>query len=527
MLKKCILKKIYISIILMFFMFLCGPVSAECIWVNKNNGLSGHEFTSLAVDQEDSNTIYAGSRGLLFKTSDGGENWKDVFKVPGMNKAVNFIMIHPHNPKIIYVATESGVFKSDDSGIKWQAIPIGAEGDNVLTLIIDPENSETLFAAAERDIFVSKDSGKNWVRSSQGLSAINIRSLTQNYIDREILFASAENGLFRSTDGAGSWVKIFSLDSADNEDFEDEESESSASPARVSIDPFDPEIIYLSAKEGIFKSENGGDSWKRLPKTGLPGTQVKNLVFPSYNKGFIFAATENGVFRFSEKEDMWKDLYAGLPSKKTVFVALNSRQDVLWLATKNGVFKSKGDIYEVKEISALDEARTVLENFSNEPSFREIQEAAIEYAEVHPEKIAKWRRGAKTKALLPRFSFRIDQDKGDYYYYGERIGEDKDTGWDITCTWDLGGLIWNSSQTLIDVRSKLMVQLRDNILDEVTRLYFERRRLQIELHRNPPENVTEFIEKKLRLQELTADIDAMTGGYLSREVAKRKAGYPQ
>ena len=42
-------------------------------------------------------------------------------------------------------------------------------------------------------------------------------------------------------------------------------------------------------------------------------------------------------------------------------------------------------------------------------------------------------------------------------------------------------MIFSTEQTSIDVRSRLMVQLRDDILDEVTRLYFERRRLQLEL----------------------------------------------
>ena len=81
---------------------------------------------------------------------------------------------------------------------------------------------------------------------------------------------------------------------------------------------------------------------------------------------------------------------------------------------------------------------------------------------------------------------------------------------------------WNEDQTQIDVRSKLMVQLRDDVLDEVTHLYFERRKLQIELMQNPPKDVNQLIEKELRLQELTADIDAMTGGYLSREIERRK-----
>ena len=518
------LTKFGIAVILIFSIFLSKTAGAGCIWINKSSGLAGYKLTSIATDKKNPNIIYVGSKGFLFKTLDGGENWKNIFKVPGTNKAVNFIVIESKNSKIIYIATESGIFKSEDAGANWQAISLGVEKDNVLTLLIDSENSDALFAGAERDIFITKDAGRNWIRSSEGLSGINIKSMAQNYIDRKTLFASAGNGLFKSEDGAKTWTRILSTDSIIDEYNNEysEEDELSNSPTWVSVDPFNSEIIYLSTKRGIFKSEDNGASWMRITKIGLSSAHIKNLVLPSYNRGFIFAATEKGVFRFSEDENMWKEFYSGLTSKETVFIALNPQQDALWLAAENGVYKSKGDIYEIKELSLTDKANSVLQNFLNEPTYRQIQEVAIEYAEVHPEKIAKWRRAAKTKALLPRLSLGIDESKGDYYYGGKWKGLDEDTGWDITCTWDLGDLIWNPSQTSIDVRSKLMVQLRDDILDEVTHLYFERRRLQVELLQNPPKDENEFIEKELRLQELTAGIDAMTGGYLSREIERRK-----
>jgi len=59
------------------------------------------------------------------------------------------------------------------------------------------------------------------------------------------------------------------------------------------------------------------------------------------------------------------------------------------------------------------------------------------------------------------------------------------------------------------------VQLRDDVLDEVTRLFFERRHVQIDFLLRAPESLQESIERELKLQELTADIDALTGGYLS------------
>ena len=65
-----------------------------------------------------------------------------------------------------------------------------------------------------------------------------------------------------------------------------------------------------------------------------------------------------------------------------------------------------------------------------------------------------------------------------------------------------------------------MVELRDDIMNEVTRTYFERRRLQIDLLASPPQDLKLSLEKELRLQELTADIDALTGNYFSEHLQK-------
>ena len=63
-----------------------------------------------------------------------------------------------------------------------------------------------------------------------------------------------------------------------------------------------------------------------------------------------------------------------------------------------------------------------------------------------------------------------------------------------------------------------MVQLRNDVLDEVTKLYFERLRLRDEIAQNPPQETRQMSMKQLRLAELTANIDALTGGYLSRNI---------
>jgi hypothetical protein len=66
-----------------------------------------------------------------------------------------------------------------------------------------------------------------------------------------------------------------------------------------------------------------------------------------------------------------------------------------------------------------------------------------------------------------------------------------------------------------------MVQLRDDILDEVTKLYFERIRVKMELDNLSLEERKKRFEKELRLHELTASLDALTGGYFSQQLKPR------
>jgi len=174
------------------------------------------------------------------------------------------------------------------------------------------------------------------------------------------------------------------------------------------------------------------------------------------------------------------------------------------------------------------QAQDILNKFSGEPAISDVQEAAIRYAEVHPGKIKEWRDAAKKKALLPKVSFGLDRNSTDLWHWesgSTAIGQSGDdllrrghdsVDWDVTMTWDMGELIWNSDQTSIDTRSKLMVELRDDIVNEVTRIYFERRRLQVELLTFPPGDLKPRLEKELRMQELTADINALTGGYFAK-----------
>ena len=81
--------------------------------------------------------------------------------------------------------------------------------------------------------------------------------------------------------------------------------------------------------------------------------------------------------------------------------------------------------------------------------------------------------------------------------------------------WRLDKLVMSSEQIRVINETGKANKMREKVLDEVTRLYFDRRRLQVDNLLNPPSSLTDQIEMELRLQEMTANLDALTGGEFS------------
>ena len=195
----------------------------------------------------------------------------------------------------------------------------------------------------------------------------------------------------------------------------------------------------------------------------------------------------------------------------------------LYLAGESGVFKAILD-----NPASISTATLIQEYLKTEPQIREVQLAAIKYAEVSPEKIAAWRSKVTQKAVLPQISIGLDRNTTDLWHWegGSTTKTDDDTlrrgrdniDWDVSLSWDLGDLIWNDAQMSIDVRSKLMVELRDDILDQINKLYFERLRVKAELSNLTLENKGKGFEKQLKLEELTASLDALTAGFYSQQL---------
>ncbi len=170
--------------------------------------------------------------------------------------------------------------------------------------------------------------------------------------------------------------------------------------------------------------------------------------------------------------------------------------------------------------------RKVLQRYAGEPTVREVQAAAVEYYRVDPSLIDSWATRARTNALAPQFQARGWGEERNDIRTVSQTGEndiisdtDRSAGrLQLQATWDLDRLIFEPQEMSVAREGVRIANLRDRVTDEVTRRYFERRRLQIDVELSPPNDLADRVKKELRLQELTADIDAATGGWFGEKL---------
>src|SRR5262249_40850615 len=90
---------------------------------------------AMAIDPQNSSTVYAGALNGLFKSTDGGTNWSAPARTFG---SITSLAIDRQNPSTVYAGGPNGLFKSTDGGTTWSAAGAGLPGNFANSLLIDP-----------------------------------------------------------------------------------------------------------------------------------------------------------------------------------------------------------------------------------------------------------------------------------------------------------------------------------------------------------------------------------------------------
>jgi photosystem II stability/assembly factor-like uncharacterized protein/DNA-binding FrmR family transcriptional regulator len=241
------------------------------------------------------NVFYFGAAsGGIWKTTDAGANWQPIFDKESI-ASIGSIAVAPSDHNIIYagsgeacirgnISYGNGVYRSLDGGRTWKNLGL-KDTRHIGAVIVDPKNPNIVFVAAlghaygpnaERGLFRSTDGGANWQKvlfKDNNTGAIDVVFDPSN---SNTLFASLwqvnrtpwslnsggpGSGLYKSTDGGSTWKHL----------------EGNGLPSGimgrigVSVSGTDSNRVYAlieSKAGGLYRSDDGGDNWIRMNEDG-------------------------------------------------------------------------------------------------------------------------------------------------------------------------------------------------------------------------------------------------------------------
>ena len=286
------------SIFLVFLCFSLTPLSAQSVSSDLFNGLKwrligpfrGGRAVSAAGVPGDLNTFYFGAvDGGVWKTTNGGVTWTPIFDHEHV-ASIGAVAVAPSDPKVIYVGTgESdirsdlasgdGVYRSTDGGESWQNVGL-RDTRQISRIVIDPQNGSTVYVGAlghaygpnnDRGVYKSTDGGQHWIKVLDQGPETGIADLAISADHPNILFAAtwhthrppwstyapidaSGSGIFRSQDGGNSWTRLNGAGLPDG-DWGRPAVAVSADGKRIYA------LIDDGKKSGLYRSDDGGDSW--------------------------------------------------------------------------------------------------------------------------------------------------------------------------------------------------------------------------------------------------------------------------
>src|SRR5262245_16221645 len=214
----------------------------------------------------------------VFKSGDGGNSW--TLSDRGLaGKFVGSFAVDPVTPTTIYAGTDSGVFKSTDSGANWGATALT---ESVFDVVIDSKTPATIYAAGTVNIFKSINGGVSWQPPrilvpgiSAYILAIDPTTPTTLYaVDINTIFFLGYDRFFKTVDGGAHWM-VLNVEQL------------SKSIRVVAPDPITPMTIYFGGS-GLFKSSDGGANWSEVKNGSNSFVDVRSIAIDPVVSGVIY-----------------------------------------------------------------------------------------------------------------------------------------------------------------------------------------------------------------------------------------------
>lgn len=250
---------------------------------------------------------------------------------------VRSLALAPGDDQRLYLGTVDGhLYHSDDGAVTWRLAQAELPDDAVVdNLLVHPTDNDTAFAAYYRGngsggLVRTRDGGRNW----QALGVPGNPSLRAMAIapsDADTMYIGGLGGIWRSNNGGDSWIDV-----GDNrKPFEFVES--------LAIDPRDPQRVYAGTWRQAYRTVDGGNSWHRIHNGMHIDRDVFSVTIDPRNPDALLAGTCNFIYVSDSGGDSWVELREGLAAdhNRVHLVAHDpANPEVLYAGTRGALYRS-------------------------------------------------------------------------------------------------------------------------------------------------------------------------------------------
>jgi hypothetical protein len=506
-----------------------GALEARFEWRAVAEGGHGEGVAALAVDASGLRLALGDAGGVRLADAAGG--FRRLLN-RGPVRDLAFLPPGVAEGAALLAATDAGLYRVSERESAALAPAPGSEARSVHRIAVSPA---AVALAADAGAFVSTD-GRLWQRLSPQLplapaSAVALREEA----GRLECFAALEGRLWRVQLARGP--QGLRPESARRETIP------FAAEAEGPVD-----VVFGAGGESIvvvFPSSfaarrSDAEAWRTVELALPPGARARRL---HAAHGLLWLATDRGLLVAEALAGPWER--AAAPGASADVRALASDARAVYVAAGERVLaaqplaRARAGASGAPLAAASGSAGALrLRTPEGDPPIEHVHGAALAWLDLRPERVAGLRRGVARRGWLPVVSLRLartrDEDEStdldDVLTSGVRSqlvdrahGRSSDAEAALTFSWDLGDLAFHPEAIDVSREAREVIKLRDDVLDEVTQLYFERRRVLAELAAEPDAPPEEKLRLQLRAAELAAGIDAWTGGWFGRT---RAAAHP-
>ncbi len=318
-------------------------------WSPVFDGEGSYSIGWVALDPNDSSVVWVGtgesnsqrSVGFgdgIYRSDDGGKSWQNL----GLKKSehIGRVVIDPRDSKVVYVAAEGplwsaggdrGLYKTTDGGKNWKAVLTISENTGVADVAIDPSNPDILYASAyqrrrhvftlidggpESALYKSTDAGVTWNKLKTGLPSVDMGRIgvAVSPADANVVYAAVEaadgkGGIFRSSDKGATWERRNEFD------------QGAMYYARIVPDPKNVDRILVMAVQ-LRESLDGGKTLHKVNEVNHHGDNHAAWLDPDNTKHWLLGS-DGGMYETWDDARSW-EFKANLPTMQFYDVAVDN-----------------------------------------------------------------------------------------------------------------------------------------------------------------------------------------------------------